>query len=178
MVRVFVSDVSSYASSQICAALGAAEHSVVGTLAPGGRAPKSVSELVASTDEEAAERLMLSADVIVLGLLDGVLQPATSLLHGLKRAELTGEKSVLVLSTVNVWGKTNKPKSGAGLKEENFTQVPPAPCPFPPSGLLHSSPFRLTLRCFSRVFAALLRGLRSARRRPSSWTRGRWKRWR
>jgi adenylate kinase len=143
-MKIFVNNVDGYIATSICADLrrfGDVSHTLIGTLKPGcdGVSPPCVQKIVSRAAPRKLLKAALGCDVVVYDLHDADLEELEFVLKALKVSELGHDLTFILVSSVQVWGRTKRqyeprpvpvpeevPVDGADGAEAAATEAPPA----------------------------------------------------
>ena len=112
-MRVFISGLSDYFGATLAGALAASPHHPIvgGTIDPSAPLPTNVAKVLVRTEggitEEDLATQLSAADVVVMDL-HGPLSEAVAIVKALRRRELRGgtTRMVVCVSSVQTWGRT------------------------------------------------------------------------
>lgn len=112
-MKIFVNNVDGYTATMVCADLrrfGDTSHHLVGTLKPGcgGTAPPCVQKVVSRAAPRKLLKAALGSDVIIYDLHDADLEELEFVLKSLKVSELGHDITFILISSVQVWGRTKR----------------------------------------------------------------------
>jgi len=128
-MRVFVNNVDGFLGGAICADLWKLSHTIMGTRKNrmDSLVPPFIKRIVVRTDVRKLLKCVASCDLVVYDLHDADMEELELVLRVLHSSEITHQMTFIIISSVGVWGRTQR--SYEDFEAVDGAEAPPAEAP-------------------------------------------------